>query len=81
MSQGDPITSDPSIKGPKCDPKLKKINTIPQISLPNGIRSKTKAASASVQSVDIDTHYEERQAFRSRPVGWTNFGSIKEAAV
>ena len=30
----DPITSDPLIKGPKYDPKLKKINTKPQISYP-----------------------------------------------
>ena len=53
MSQVDPVTSDPSIKGPKFDPKLKKIDTIPQICHPYDTRSKTKAASISVQSTDI----------------------------
>ena len=37
-SQVDPITSDPSIKGPKFDTKLKKINTKPQMSHPYGTR-------------------------------------------
>ena len=32
-SQGDPLTSDPSIKGPKFDPKVKKVNQ-PQIVIP-----------------------------------------------
>ena len=58
-SQGDPLTSDPSIKGPKFDPKVKKVNQ-PQICHPYGTRSKTKATSASVQSVIPDTHFEQR---------------------
>ena len=41
-SQGDPLTSDPSIKGPKFDPKvIKKLRDKPQISHPYGTRSKT----------------------------------------
>ena len=56
-SQGDPLTSDPSIKGPKFDPKVKKLKE-PQICHPYGTRSKTKATSASVQSVVPDTHFE-----------------------
>ena len=58
-SQGDPLTSDPSIKGPKFDSKAKKINE-PQICHPYGTRSKTKATSASVQSFVPDTHFEQR---------------------
>ena len=52
-SQGDPLTSDPSIKGPKFDPKVRKLrdDKKPQISHPYGTRSKTKATSASVQSL------------------------------
>ena len=80
-SQGDPLTSDPSIKGPKIDPKVKKLNNEPQISHPHDTRSKTKAASASVQSVDPDTHFEQRG--HSGLGQWVGqfFGSIKEAAV
>ena len=52
-SQVDPVTSDPSIKGPKFDPKLKKNDTKPQICHPYGTRSKTKAAPISVQSIDF----------------------------
>ena len=58
-SQGDPLTSDPSVKGPKFDPKVKKINE-PQICHPYDTRSKTKDASASVQSVVPDTYFEQR---------------------
>ena len=67
-SQGDPLTSDPSIKGPKMDHNY-------------GTRSKTKTASASVQSVIPDTHFEQR---RHSGLGqWVRqfFGSIKEAGV
>ena len=49
----DTVTSAPSIKGPKFDPKLKKIDTKAQICHPYGTRSKTKAAPISVQSTDI----------------------------
>ena len=59
-SQGDPLTSDPSIKGPKFDSKVKNLNNEPQISHPYGTRSKTKSASASIQSVDSDTNFEQR---------------------
>ena len=59
-SQVDQITSDPSIKGPRFDLKLKKHNIKPYISHPYGTRSKTKAASASVQSVEADTQCEQR---------------------
>ena len=72
-SQRDPITSDPSIKGPKFDLKVKKLNNEPQISHPYGTRSKTKATSASVQSVEPDTHFEQKGAFWSRPMGRTIF--------
>ena len=77
----DPITSDPSIKGPKFDPKPKKINTKPQISHFYGTRSKTKAASASVQSAKADPHYKQRG--HSGLGQWVRqfFGSVKEAAV
>ena len=79
-SQGDPLTSDPSIKGPKFDPKVKKVNQ-PQICHPYGTRSKTKATSASVQSVVPDTHFEQRG--HSGLGQWVRqfFGSVKEAAV
>ena len=59
-SQGDPLTSNPSIKGPKFDPKVKKLKE-PQTCHPYGTRSKTEAASASVQSVVPDTHFEQRE--------------------
>ena len=75
-SQGDPLTSDPSIKGPKFDPKVKKIES--QISHPYGTRSKTKAASTSVQSVVPDIHFEQR---RHSCLGqWVGqlFGSVKK---
>ena len=79
-SQGDPLTSDPSIKGPKFDPKVKKVNE-PQICHLYGTRSKTKAASASVQSVIPDTHFEQRG--HSGLGQWVRqfFGSVKEATV
>ena len=53
----------------------------PQISYPYGTRSKTKAASASVQSVVPDTHFE--QMGHSGLGQWVRqfFGSVKEAAV
>ena len=78
-SQVDPITSDPSIKGPQFDPKSKKINAKPQNSYPYGTSSKTKTASASVQSVKAD--YEQRG--HSGLGQWVGqfFGYIKEAAV
>ena len=81
-SQGDPLTPDPSIKGPKFDPKVRKLKDIkPQICHLYGTRSKTKAASASVQSVIPDTHFEQRG--HSGLGQWVGqfFGSVKEAAV
>ena len=77
---GDPLTSEPSIKGPKFDPKVKKVNQ-PQICHPYGTRSKTKAISASVQSVVPDIHLEQRG--HSGLGQWVRqfFGSVKEAAV
>ena len=79
-SQGDPLTSNPSIKGPKFDPKVKKLKET-QIFHPYGTRSKTKAASASVQSVVPDMHFEQRG--HSGLGQWVGqfFGSIKKAAV
>ena len=58
-SQEDQITSDPSIRGPKYEPKLKKIIK-PQISHPYGTRSKTKVAQVSVQSAETDTQSEQK---------------------
>ena len=58
-SQGDPLTSDSNIKGPKFDPKVRKLNKS-QICHPYGTRSRTKATSASLQSVVPDTHFEQR---------------------
>ena len=55
----DPITSDPSIKGPKFDPKLNKISK-PQVSHPYSTRSKTKATPVSLQSVKTDIQSEQR---------------------
>ena len=80
-SQVDPITSDPSIKGPKFDPKVRKYDSKPQIGHNYGTRSKTKAASAFVQSVESDTHNEQRG--HSALGQWVRqfFGSVKEAAV
>ena len=81
-SQGDPLTSDPSIKGPKFDPLvIKKLRDKPQICHPYGTRSKTKAASTSVQSVVPDTHFEQRG--HSGLGQWVGqfFGSVKEATV
>ena len=79
-SQVDPLTSDPSIKGPKFDPKVKKLKE-PQICHPCGTRSKTKAASASLQSVVPDTHFDQRgHPGLGQWVGHF-FGSVKEAAV
>ena len=81
-SQGDPLTSDPSIKGPKFDPKVnKKLRDKPLISHPYGTRSKTKAISTSVQSVVPDTHFEQRG--HSGLCHWVGqfFGSVKEATV
>ena len=80
-SQVDPTTSDPSIKGPKFDPKLKKLNDKLQITHNYGTRSKTKAASASVQSGEPDTHHEQRG--HSGLGQWVRqfFGSIKEVVV
>ena len=77
----DPTTSDPSIKGPKFDPKVKKFDTKPQISHNYGTWSKTKSVSASVQSVEPDTHNEQKG--HSGLGQWVRqlFGSIKEAAV
>ena len=81
-SQGDPLTSDPSIKGPKFDPKVRKLkDKTPQICHPYGTRSKTKAASTSVQSDVPDTHFDQRG--HSGLGCWVGqfFGSVKEAAV
>ena len=80
-SQGDPLTSDPSIKGPKFDPKVRKLRDKHQISHPYGTRSKTKATSASVQSVVADTYFEQRG--HSGLGQWVVqfFGSVKDAAV
>ena len=80
-SQGDPLTSDPSIKGPKFDAKVKKKVNELQICHLYGTRSKTKAASASVQSVVPDTHFEQRG--HSGLGQWVRqfFGSVKEAAI
>ena len=80
-SQVDPTTSDPSIKGPKFDPKVKKFDTKPQISHNYGTRSKTKAASGSVQSGKPDTHYEQKGHSGLGQGVKQFFGSIKEAAV
>ena len=81
-SPGDPLTSDPSIKGPKFEPNvIKKLRDKPQISHQYGTRSKTKAASASVQSGISDTHFEQRG--HSGLGQWVRqfFGSVKEATV
>ena len=81
-SQRDPLTSDPSIKRPKFDPKVRKLKDVkPQICHPYGTRSKTKAASTSVQSVIPDTHFEQRG--HSGLGQWVRqfFGYVKEASV
>ena len=79
-SQEDPTTSDPSIKGPKFDLKVKKFDK-PQIGHNYGTWSKTKAASASVQSAEPDVHYEQRG--HSGLGQWVGqfFGSVRKAAV
>ena len=80
--QGDPLTSDCSIKGPKFDPRVRKLRDVkPQISHPYGTRSKTKAASASTQSDVSYIHFEQRG--HSGLGQWVGqfFGSVKEATV
>ena len=59
-SQLDPVTSDPSIKGPKYDRKLKKSERKPQVCFPYRPRSKNKATPVSVQSVEINIQSEQR---------------------
>ena len=77
-SQVDPTTSDSSIKGPKFDPKVRKFDKS-QISHHYSTRSKTKAASSSVQSVKAYIQTEQRgHVGLSQWVG-QGFGSIKEA--
>ena len=80
-SQGDPLTSDPSIKGPKFDPKVRKLRDKPQICHPYGTRSKTKATSTSLQSDVSDAHFDQRG--HSGLGHWVGqfFGSVKEATV
>ena len=82
-SQGDPLPSDPSTKGPKFDPnKMKKLKDMkPQIYHPYGTRSKTKATLTSVQSDISDTHFDQRG--HSGLGQWVGqfFCSVKEAAV
>ena len=81
-SQGDPLPSDPSIKGPKFDLSVtKKLRNKPQICHPYGTRSKTKAASTSVRSDVADTHFDQRG--HSGLGHWVGqfFGSVKEATV
>ena len=80
-SSGDPLTSDPSIKGPKFDPKIRKLKDKPQICHPYGTKSKTKATSTSVQSGISDTHFDQRG--HSGLGQWVGqfFGSVKEVAV
>ena len=80
-THGTPLTSHPSIKGPKFDPKVRKLNESPQIGHNYGTRSKTKAASASVKSVVPDTHFEQREHPGLGQWVGQFFGSIKEAAV
>ena len=81
-SKGDPLTPDPSSKGPKFDLNVRKLKDIePQICHPYSTRSKTKVDSASVQSVISDTHFKQRG--HSGLGQWVGqfFGSVKEAAV
>ena len=59
--------------------KLKDVK--PQICHPYGTRSKTKASSASVQSVIPDTHFEQRGHFGLGQWVGQFFASVKEAAV
>ena len=76
-----PITSDPSIKGPKFDPKMKKLDSKPQICHLYGTRLKTKAVSASVQSVEANTQCEQRGHSGLSQRVRHSFGSIKDAVV
>ena len=78
-SQEDQIKTDPSIKAPKYQPKLKKI-VKPQVGHPYGTRSKTKAAPVFFQSVETNTHSEE--GGHSSLDQWVRifFGSVKDAA-
>ena len=79
-SQDDPSSADPSIKGPKYEPKLKEI-VKPQICHPYGTRSKTMAAAVSTKSVELN--------IQSGPVGHLGLGqwvsnlvcNIKDATV
>ena len=78
-SQEDPVTSDPSIKGPKFYAKLKKISK-PQVCHPYSTRSKSRAAPVSVQSVETNIQ-NEQGAFRSRLVGQKYLGFVKDSTV
>ena len=80
-SQVDPITSDPSIKGPKFNPKVKKLDSKSQTCYQYGTRSKTKAASVSVQSVEADTQCKQRGHLGLGQWVGHFYGSVKDAAV
>ena len=54
--------ADPSIKGPKYEPKLGKI-VKPQICHPHGTRSKTKTAPVFAKSLETKTQSEARGCF------------------
>ena len=79
-SQEDQITADPSIKGPRYEPKLKKI-VKPQISQPYDTRSKTKATPVSVQLVEPDTQIEQKGHICVGKWVGTLLGTIEEATV
>ena len=79
-SQEDQITTDPSIKAPRYEPKLKKIIKC-QINHPFGTRSKTKAAPVSAQSVETDTQSEQKGSLGLGQWVRNSLGTIQDAVV
>ena len=79
-SQEDPTLTDPSIKGPKYEPKLK-IKKKTQVCHPCGTRSKTKAAPVSTKSVELNTQSKQRKHLGLGQWVSNLIGTIKDATV
>ena len=77
-SQEDQITANPSIEGPRYEPKLKNLKP-PQICHPNGTKSKNKAAPVSTSSVEINTQSGSRGHLGLGQWAGNLVGNVKDA--